>query len=359
MADSWLIRNGMDRERMLDMDRRIQPLRLISLSVLGVWLIIMAPWMGWWTVVPLVVAGVFFKVAGAHTEGSERPEYFLFAGWVASEVMIAASVALTGGPASPAMAWFAIPVVTLSARFSVRGVVLGVITVLLMMIGVALVSDAGAVADYPPMLLAPIALIISTAILSTALMQSDVEHRTEAVIDPLTGLLNRYALQNRVTELAQRSAITAEPVGVIVADIDHFKRINDTHGHQVGDAVLKDLAYLLRKELRAFDLAYRIGGEEFLILLPGAGLAETVTFADDLRKTVSRAKRGGVDVTMSFGVSSSEYGELFDYDRNFESADAALYEAKNSGRNRVCSLTPAGTGAAEDTWASRRTRIAN
>src|SRR3990172_9379674 len=112
MADSWLIRSGMDRERMLDMDRRIQPLRLVALSVLGLCLVISGPWLGWWTLVPLVIAGVFFKIAGDHTEGAAKPEYFLFAGWVASEVMIAASTALTGGPASPAMAWFVIPVVT-------------------------------------------------------------------------------------------------------------------------------------------------------------------------------------------------------------------------------------------------------
>lgn len=359
MGGSWLIHDGMDRERMLDMDRRIQPLRLVALSVLGACLIVMGPWMGWWTIIPLVIAGVFFKVAGAHAEGAEKPEYFLFGGWFASEAMIAASVALTGGPNSPAMAWFVIPVVTLSARFSVRGVVLGVISVVLMMLGVSLGMDAGAVADYPPVLLAPIALVVSAAILTTALMQSDVEHRTEAVIDPLTGLLNRYALKNRVIELTQRSAITAEPVGVIVGDIDHFKQINDAHGHQVGDAVLKDLAYLLRKELRAFDLSYRIGGEEFLILLPGADLKATVSIAEELRRTVGLEKRGGVDVTMSFGVSSSGYGKLFDYDKNFEAADAALYEAKNTGRNRVCAAEPEREYTLDEARALRRTRIAN
>lgn len=336
MAESWLIRDGLDRERMLDMDRRIQPLRLTALSVLGACLIISGPWVGWWTLIPLVIAGVFFKLAGDHTEGSARPEYFLFTGWFASEVMIAASVALTGGPESPALAWFAIPIVTLSARFSVRGVVVGVIAVVAMMAIVELGVNAGAVGDNPAILLAPIALVISAAILSTALLQSDVEHRSEAVIDPLTGLLNRNALENRTIELAQRSALTAEPVGVIVADIDHFKEINDEHGHQTGDAVLKDLAYLLRKELRAFDLAYRIGGEEFLVLLPGADVHAATVLAETLHRSVCSEKRGGVQVTMSFGVSASVYGELFDYDRVFEAADAALYDAKKGGRDRVC-----------------------
>ncbi|MGH2906017.1 MAG: GGDEF domain-containing protein [Solirubrobacterales bacterium] len=336
MADSWLIRGGMDRERMLDMDRRIQPLRLTSLSVLAVCLLLCGPWIGWWTIIPLLIAGAFFKIAGAHTEGAARPEYVLFAGWAASEVMIAASVALTGGPESPALAWFAIPIVTLSARFSVRGVTFGVITAVSMMVGVCFLVDSQAVLDSPPILMAPIALLISTAILSTALMQSDFEHRSEAVIDPLTGLLNRMALRNRTIELAQRSEVTAEPVGVIVADIDHFKRINDTHGHAVGDAVLTDIAYMLRKELRAFDLAYRIGGEEFLVLLPGADLQESLEFAEALHGTVGRGMRGGQRVTMSFGVAASSYGEIFDYESVFAHADAALYRAKDSGRDRVC-----------------------
>lgn len=340
---------------MLDMDARIEPLRRKALLVLAACLVLMGPWIGWWTLIPLAIAGAFFKIAHRYTEGAARPENFLFAGWAASELMIAASVALTGGVDSPAMAWFAIPVVTLSARFSVRGVTIGVFTTVAMMIAVVFAVDAGAVIDDPPSLFAPIALVISAAILSTALLQSDIEHRTEAVIDPLTGLLNRHALASRTNELAQRSQITSEPIGVIVADIDHFKQINDEHGHQVGDAVLKDLAYLLRKELRAFDLAYRIGGEEFLLLLPGADMEETMTFAENLHRAVGAGRRGGLNVTMSFGVSCSCYGDTFDYERVFEAADAALYEAKNTGRNRVCASPPMVAGDRTD---ERRPRIA-
>lgn len=336
MADSWLIKDGMDRERMLDMDKRIQPLRMVALGVLGISLIASGPWVGWWPLIALLVAGVFFKVAGDRTEGSPRPEYYLFAGWAGSELMIAASVALTGGPESPAFGWFAIPVITLSARFSVRGVVIGVATTVLMMVAVAFGVNASSVIENPSVLISSIAMVISIAILSTALMRSDIEHRTEAVIDQLTGLLNRSALRNRTLELAQRSHYVADPIGVIVADIDHFKQVNDTYGHAVGDAVLKDIAYVMRKELRAFDLAYRIGGEEFLVLLPGADLIEATEFAHELHKVLGRGMRGGQRVTMSIGVSASHPGEIFDYDSVFEQADAALYRAKNGGRNQVC-----------------------
>lgn len=339
MADSWLIADGMDRERMLDMDKRIQPLRTAALGVLGVTLVIGMPWMGVRTIglllIAVVIAGVFFKVAASKTEAFEKPEYVLFAGWAGAETLIAICVVITGGATSPALAWMAIPVVTLSARFSTRGVVVGVVTTLILQVTAICSRNLDSLSENPMYAGASIASVIALAILSTALMRSDVEHRTEAVIDPLTGLLNRAALRNRTLELAQRSEYTAEPVGVIVADIDHFKRINDRHGHSVGDAVLKDIAYVMRKELRAFDLAYRIGGEEFLVLLPGANSGEAKEFADELHKVLGAAPRGGQNVTMSFGVSASRYGDVFDYDKVFEHADAALYLAKNGGRDQV------------------------
>lgn len=335
MSESWLVRDGIDRERMLDMDRRICSNRIASLFVLATCLVLSGAWVGWWPLIPLTVAGAIFKLAGDRSGSAVRPEYYLFGGWLASELMIGTSVALSGGVESPALAWFAIPIVTLSARFSLHGVVAGVIAAGLLMVGICLAVNTSAVIADPPKLMCALALLVSTAILSTALMQSDVKHRTDAVLDPLTGLLNRSALRSRSIELAQRSALTAEPIGVIVADIDHFKRINDVHGHAAGDVVLKAVAETLVDKLRAFDLAYRIGGEEFLLLLPGADLQATSDVARALHESV-RGIRGGQPVTLSFGVSASRLGEAFDYERVFECADAALYRAKNNGRDRVC-----------------------
>jgi diguanylate cyclase (GGDEF)-like protein len=123
---------------------------------------------------------------------------------------------------------------------------------------------------------------------------------------------------------------------VIVGDLDHFKRVNDTFGHPVGDMVLRDVAYILRKQLRAFDLAYRLGGEEFLILLPGAELDAALELAERLREAVSEHPVSAeVSVTMSFGVASQR-GEDCDDDAAFAKADAALYESKRDGRDRVC-----------------------
>ncbi len=334
---SWLIDSSMDRERMLDMDRLVAPVRQRSFVVIAVALLICGPWLGWWTIVPLAVAGLLFRLADAIVTRLRHPEFLLFAAWSASQLMITGSVALTGGPKSPAMAWFAIPIVTLSARFPARGVLVGLVVTVVMMLAVAFGVDASAVVSNPPLLIMPLALTVAVAILSTALMKSDVRHRSEAVIDQLTGMLNRNSLVERTVELAHQSQRTGQPVGLIVGDLDHFKQINDTHGHATGDAVLQDVAYMLRKQLRAFDLAYRIGGEEFLVLLPGAALEQTAAMAERLRQGVAAdTVGGGLRVTMSFGVSASEQGSAFDYKTVCAQADAALYEAKRGGRNGVC-----------------------
>jgi diguanylate cyclase (GGDEF)-like protein len=334
---SWLIDDGMDRERMLDMDRLIAPVRQHSFIVMAIALLICGPWIGWWTIAPLMSAGVLFKVADRVLERVSHPEYLLFAAWTGSQLMIAMSVALTGGPRSPAMAWFAIPIVTLSARFPARGVALGLAVTVALVLAVALGVDASTVVAHPPLLIMPLALTIAVAILSTALMNSDVRHRSEAVIDQLTGMLNRNSLADRTVELAHQSERTSQPIGLIVGDLDHFKQINDTHGHAVGDAVLQDVAYMLRKQLRAFDLAYRIGGEEFLVLLPGADLEQTAAMAERLRQGVAAdSVGGGLHVTMSFGVSASSPTAAFNYESVCAEADVALYEAKRGGRNAVC-----------------------
>jgi diguanylate cyclase (GGDEF)-like protein len=216
----------------------------------------------------------------------------------------------------------------------------GVGITLALMAVVELGVDADAVLDDPTLLLAPAALVVAVGMLSTALMRSDMEHRSEAVIDPLTGMLNRKALAARVSELTEQSRVSGEPIGLIVGDLDRFKEVNDSLGHSVGDAVLRDVARVLRTQLRAFDLVYRLGGEEFLVLLPGCGLERSLERAERLRESVAEARLAAdVRLTMSFGVSASGPGGEFDYETVFAQADFALYEAKRGGRDLVVSNT--------------------
>jgi diguanylate cyclase (GGDEF)-like protein len=262
----------------------------------------------------------------------------MFATWIGGTTTAALCVVLAGVAFLP---WICLLLVTLGARFSPRGVWVGVAYAVLLIIGVAFATDAQAVIDNPPLLIVPVALALGIAVVAMAITSSDVQHRAEAVIDPLTGMLNRNALATRVDELTQQSALSGQPVGMVVADIDKFKQVNDRLGHAVGDDALKGIAYVLRKHLRAFDLAYRIGGEEALILVPGAELGQCAELAETLREAIaSETYQGGVSLTMSFGVSGSPQDTRFEYEQVFAAADATLYEAKWSGRNAVCRQDP-------------------
>jgi diguanylate cyclase (GGDEF)-like protein len=334
---SWLCRDDFDRERMLDMEERVRPVRRRTFMILAVAIAAVGPWLGWWPLLFLLPASLCFSLADGFMPRLARPEFLMFGAWLGGELTIAGAVWLEGGPRVMALSWLAIPVITLSTRFSMRGVAAGVLIACALVLIVSFGADTTAVLANPDLVIAPLALILSVAVLSTPLMRSDIQHRSDAVIDPLTGMLNRKALSMRAAELAQQSAITGEPVGMIVADVDHFKDVNDSRGHTIGDVVLREVAYALRKQLRAFDLAYRLGGEEFLILLPGADLDSSIQLAERLREAICSGElAGGVSVTMSLGVSASSDREPFDYASVFARADAALYTAKRRGRDRVC-----------------------
>jgi diguanylate cyclase (GGDEF)-like protein len=319
---------------MVDMEQRLKRPRAIAFAILAVALLGSGPWLGWWTLAPMALAVVCFAGAGRVASHSRKPERAYAGAWLAAQVAIGISIAVSGGPDSPVVSWLAIAVVTLSARFDGRGVAAGLVVTALLMITVTFGVDPAATLDNPQRLILPLALLLAVAFLSTALMRSDLEHRSESVLDGLTGMLNRRSLDARFAELEQQAAVTGETIGLIVGDIDRFKSVNDAHGHAQGDAVLVDVAYTLRKELRAFDLAYRIGGEEFLVVLPGAGQQDAADVAERLRLAIELSPAGGLQVTMSFGVATSAGGP-FAFHELFCAADAALFEAKRAGRNRV------------------------
>jgi diguanylate cyclase (GGDEF)-like protein/PAS domain S-box-containing protein len=174
-----------------------------------------------------------------------------------------------------------------------------------------------------------------------------IEHRrnqsaleAQAYSDPLTGLANRRAFLERATSECARATRLDTDLAVLMMDIDHFKRVNDTHGHVAGDRVLKTLADVCRTTLRASDVIGRIGGEEFAILLPDTGTDQALETAERLREALAAAQTTLTDdttisVTASIGLTSRN-GQIADIDTLLAQADDALYRAKREGRNRVC-----------------------
>jgi len=164
--------------------------------------------------------------------------------------------------------------------------------------------------------------------------------REEAMVDALTGLLNRRAFDDRIGALVSASAGKAETFSVVIADIDHFKKINDGYGHLFGDRVIRAVGEALKAGVKGRDAVARYGGEEFAILLPATALKGAWAVAEGVRRLVaaSRIRRLNNDevvgnITLSAGVAMHKAGEPVS--ALLERADAALYRAKGGGRNRV------------------------
>lgn len=174
-----------------------------------------------------------------------------------------------------------------------------------------------------------------------ALLQEELKNL--ARVDSLTGVRNRRGLDDIVHKIVAQMKRDKAPLSMIMVDIDHFKKVNDTYGHQVGDAVLKQFALLLKKNIRSNDVLSRYGGEEFAILLPNTESKSACIAAEKLRAATETYPFRSEDkivlkVTASFGVSSFlsqiNWEELVSY------SDEALYRAKSNGRNRIEYMAP-------------------
>lgn len=201
--------------------------------------------------------------------------------------------------------------------------------------------------------------------------------RAEAVRDPLTGALNRRGFEDRSSRLMALSAQLGQSVTVLVLDIDHFKNVNDQHGHQVGDLVLKALSALVHRAKRETDLFARLGGEEFCLVLPGTDVPGARVFAERLRHsfevleidTGSRFLRCTMSIGVAYASAAMLQSQRVDLVDLLHQADEALYEAKRAGRNRLrfyaspevissrldsrlfaTTSTPSGFGASRPAW---------
>jgi diguanylate cyclase (GGDEF)-like protein len=342
---TWLCPTQLHRERLLDMESKLARPRAVMYGSLAVAFVIGIPWIGAWTLIPLAVSVLVYALLRPRIATSERPEYVVAATVVNAQVLIGIGIALSGGPHSPTIAMLLLPIVTLPARFSPKGVYVGLgVTIAVLLLSTAGV-DPGGFVDDPTYTLIGLASCGGLAAFAETLMRAEMQQRSDAVLDPLTGLLNRKALAGRFVEIAQQAALTGQPICLIAMDLDHFKRVNDEHGHARGDAVLKDAAYLLRKSLRSFELIYRLGGEEFLIVLPGVPISEGRSIAERVRTGIEDARPGGLPVTVSLGVAAAVGADVA-FEPLFRAADEALYEAKRTGRNRVVADGDDGPAAA-------------
>jgi diguanylate cyclase (GGDEF)-like protein len=190
------------------------------------------------------------------------------------------------------------------------------------------------------------ALLLVVALPPVILLQRSLLHsqlKAQARTDPKTGVLNAGAWQGETALAIAKAQRRREPLAVLLADVDHFKKVNDNHGHLTGDAVLRTLAAEMREQVRESDLVGRFGGEEFVIALTGTAAAEACRVAERIRRGAGVVKVLTPDtivgVTVSIGVATlpAHGADLFEL---LAAADIALYRAKNTGRDRVCLYDP-------------------
>jgi diguanylate cyclase len=180
----------------------------------------------------------------------------------------------------------------------------------------------------------------------TQLQQNLEAVRTESMTDPLTTLANRKYFEEVLARSIAAASASAEPMALLLADIDHFKTFNDTHGHLTGDQVLRLVGMAVKQNVKGEDMAARYGGEEFAVVLPRTAMREAVAIADQIRRTVMSKelmKRSTGEhlgrVTVSIGVAAHRRGDTIH--ALIERADGCLYAAKRNGRNRViCETDP-------------------
>ncbi len=161
-----------------------------------------------------------------------------------------------------------------------------------------------------------------------------------AIYDTLTGLYNRRHFEERLGVEAQKSFFSNTPLSLVMVDIDHFKKVNDTFGHTEGDQVLCMISSLLKSSVRKKDTVSRYGGEEFILILPEAGLDESFVIAERIRRLVEKSPfevgKAQVNLTLSMGISNFPSHRAKSKEELVKMADQALYDAKRGGRNKVC-----------------------
>ncbi len=344
----WLEGDSSDRVRFADMHARFSNNGWLLGVLIGGTTILAAASYGWWLVALPVFASAVMAGAKFLYPRTNRPEVLGMLTFVLLELDLAVTVLFTGGGGSPLLSLMLVPIVSQAVAFRPRVTIawVGLAAVLAVSVIGGATRLGADTAPASPFLQAVgyLALLGCLAISAHDLASAEVDSRDQAVLDDLTGLFNRKALQRHFIDLRAQAKLTGDPFAMVMVDIDHFKTINDSHGHHRGDIVLQQLADRLRGNLRSGDLVYRMGGEEFLILMPGHDQAEAGRAAERLRKAIAGDHLAGLAVTVSAGLTSAGGGQDCEYGAMLKAADEALYRAKANGRNQICVSPERGPG---------------
>lgn len=330
---SGIIREPLEREQLLDMmARQYRSTRISDLLVI-VPLVLFAKPLGYGTALLAIATIALIRIAQRTAPRLRRPEILLGGAWLLGLALVGVLVAFTGEPAPWGLWAPSVLIVASSAAFPWRFARWGALAAGLITIAAALALDGRVFSNTPEAVVSPLCLLFANVLIAREIGRRILGMRRAAVFDQLTGLPNRAVFDRRIAQTIDDAAADGgAPVGLIMIDIDHFKQVNDAYGHSRGDAVLISVASQLQSRLRHDGTLFRIGGEEFAVMLTGDHARDAADIAERLRRSIREHPLAGVPITMSFGVSvaTAPVGVI----ELFTRADRALYEAK-AERDRV------------------------
>lgn len=326
------------RLRQAEFERRIFPILLVIAVVLWVGLGLLALTYPWRDVLVTGVLGAaymgFLLFAQRRAARSSAPLAWLAGQQLGIIGLLAFAATWSGGVLSPALPMAIVIAMVIGVRFPFRWAAAQVAISVAALLGAMWLGDPQALRAEPVMAFSGLFAFILAALVANMLARAERGARRDALHDALTGLLNRGALHARLEAAHAHPSRRAETLSVIAADLDGLKAVNDRFGHEAGDAVLRAVAASLRGDIREGDLLYRLGGDEFIVVLPATPTSEGAELAERLRATVAALRPAGHHVTLSAGVAGVVH-EIADLEHLISRADRALYAAKASGRDCV------------------------
>jgi diguanylate cyclase (GGDEF)-like protein len=353
-----------ERERMHDVMGRMRPPFSVALGILIVPAILAGPVYGWLCLLPLVAAVLAYLSTDLRLHSLRHLERWVIGTWAFAELMILLTIALADGPRAYLLAVPIIPMVGVTMIVGRRVAFACAAGLAALLCTVAALTMWPEVAALPPILIAPVALIFASAFTAFGALDGGFISRRTSVVDPLTGLPDRVALQTRATELAAQARIAGERVALIVVEVDDFDAIRDEHGGAVADAVLAEVARRLRSEPGSGTVC-RFGGSTFVTLCPGVTRVSAIALAERLRTAVRATPVDDIANSASIGIAVY-CGDAFDFAELFSRGAAAAACARTHGGNTVClapddqiaavpegELPPAALLRADATWHAR------
>jgi len=326
------------RARLLEMEARLAPASVWVMAVMLPVTVFSLVFDGW-RAIGILLQPPLYGFLSQRLPKAKHPERLVTTVLLLGQLAFGLTIALTGGPVSPYLPFVIPTALSVAPRLGPRAVDHATLATVVIVLASTLAVDPAGFMRAPVWTMTTLGVCVLVAAFARVMVRAELEQRSEALLDPLTELPNRKALHRRFAELEARSERTGAETSLLLMDLDDFKGINDTLGHEHGDRVLRAVADVLRRELRGNEPAYRLGGDELLVALPDTNAAQATALAERLRSAVSN----GAPVTASVGVATAR-GDEARFEHLYRSADTALYAAKHGGRDRVadCStLAPA------------------